>query len=102
MTDSQALACSLSGPELVERITEWAQVASQATRRHVEKGRIVSTYPQDDALLQELRRLIAAEANCCAFMRFTLAERPNEVEIELRVPEDMTDAVATVLGLATR
>jgi hypothetical protein len=42
MTSMETLACSLSGSELVERITEWRQVASNATSRHVEKGRIVS------------------------------------------------------------
>jgi MerR family copper efflux transcriptional regulator len=102
MTKEETLACSLSGPELVERIREWGQVASHATSRHVEKGRIVSTYPLDQQLLQRLRRLIAAEAECCPFMQFNVEEGPDKVEVELRVPEDMSEALAVMLGLVTQ
>jgi hypothetical protein len=99
MANEETLACGLSGPELSERIKEWGQVASRATSRHVEKGRILSTYAPDQQLLQQLRRLIAAEAECCPFMRFNVEEGPDEVVVELRVPEDMSEALAVMLGL---
>jgi hypothetical protein len=102
MTNEETLACSLSGPELVERIREWAEVATQATGRHVEKGRIVSTYPPNQGLLRELRRLIAAEAECCAFMQFDVEEGPDQVVVELRVPDEMSEALAVMLGLVTQ
>ena len=102
MAKQEMLACSLSGPELVERVREWADVASHATSRHVEKGRIVSTYPPDQQLLQQLRELISAEAECCPFMKFNVEERPDEVEVELRVPDDMSEALAVMLGLVTQ
>jgi hypothetical protein len=102
MTSRETLACSLNGPELVERIREWGEVASRATSRHVEKGRIVSTYPPDQQLLQQLRKLIAAEADCCTFMQFNVKEDPDQVEVELRVPDDMSEALAVMLGLVTR
>ena len=102
MTNTETLACSLSGPDLVERIREWGHVASHATSRHVEKGRIVSTYPPDQQLLRQLRKLIAAEAECCPFMQFTVEEGPDQVEVELRVPEDMSEALAVMLGLVTQ
>ena len=92
----------MNGHDLVERIEEWGQVTSRATSRHVERGRIVSTYPPDRDLVQQLRRLIAAEAECCTFMRFTVDERPDEVVVELRVPEDMSEALAAMLGLVTQ
>lgn len=99
MTDPEAQACSLSGPDLVERMAEWGRVASQATTRHVEPGRIVSTYPPDQRLLQQLRKLIAAEADCCSFMHFDVDEGPDEVVVDLRVPEDMSEGLAVMLGL---
>jgi MerR family transcriptional regulator, copper efflux regulator len=102
MTKEETLACSLSGPDMIERIREWGQVASRATSRHVEKGRIVSIYPPDQQLLQQLRELIAAEAECCPFMRFNVEEGPDEVEVELRVPDDMSEALAVMLGLVTQ
>jgi MerR family copper efflux transcriptional regulator len=102
MTNTEALSCSLSGPELVSRIREWGQVASRAISRHVEKGRIVSTYPPDQQLLQQLHRLIAAEAECCPFMQFNVKEGPDQVEVELRVPEDMSEVLAIMFGLVTQ
>ena len=98
----ETLACTLSGPELAERIREWGQVAAHATSRRVEKSRIVSTYPRDDELLQQLEKLIAAEAECCPFMEFAIDLGQEEFEVELRVPDDMGEALAVMLGLVTQ
>lgn len=77
-------------------------MASRATGRQVEKGWIVSTYPQDQEVLDELRRLIAAEAECCALLRFNVQKGADEVVVELRVPEDMSEALAVMLGLVNQ
>lgn len=95
----EAIACSLSGPELIERVKEWREVASRAISREVHGGRIVATYPADQQLVQQLRGLIAAEAECCSFMRFEVDEGPDQVVVELQVPEDMSEVLATMLGL---
>jgi hypothetical protein len=100
--NEETMACSLSGPELVERIGEWAQVTSRATSRRVEGGRITSTYPRDEQLLERLRALIAAEAECCSFMQFSVEEQPDQVVVELRVPEHMAGMLALMLGLVTQ
>ena len=99
---NETLACSLAGDELVGRIREWTQVTARATSRHVEKGRIVSTYPIDEELLRRLRELIAAEAECCSFMQFEVKEGPDQVTVELRVPDEMSEALAVMLGLVTQ
>lgn len=95
----EAIACSLSGPELLERIKEWREVASRATSRQIQGDRIVATYPPDRQLVQQLHGLIAAEAECCSFMRFEVHEGPDQVVVELQVPEDMSEVLATMLGL---
>ena len=97
MATTETLDCALSGAELIDRITEWRELASHASRRRVDKGRIVSTYPTD--LLSQLRTLIAAEAECCPSMQFSVRERSNEVEVELRVSEEIAEQVAAMLGL---
>jgi hypothetical protein len=102
MSSNEPLACSLSGPEFFQRVSEWSVVASQATSRHVGKGRVVSTYPADEQLLQQLRRLIAAEADCCPFMQFSIEEGVDQFVVELRVPEEMTEALGVMLGLVTQ
>lgn len=65
----------------------------------MEKSRVVSTFPNDDQLLQQVRELIAAEADCCPFMAFTIEERPDQFLVELRVPEEMSGALALMPGL---
>jgi hypothetical protein len=97
MVDQQ-LACTLSGPELVQRIQDWRQVASQATSRTVGEKGIVSVYPRKPELIGELRRLIHAEAECCAFMEFQLSEMGDEVVVELRVPDEMSHVLPMLLG----
>ncbi len=98
---SENLACSLSGPDLIERIAAWGRVAARATSRAVEPGRIVSTYPPDPLILRELRALIAAEADCCSFMQFKVEEGADQVVVELRVPDEMSETLAVMLGLVT-
>ncbi len=99
---SRDAACSLSGPELAERVREWSAVTSRATSRIVEKGKVTATYPRDAGVVAEIRRLIAAEASCCPFMTFDLTERADSIEVVLTVPEDMADALGALMGLASR
>ncbi len=98
---NEIAACSLNGSDLPTRIEAWKRVAAQATNREVEKSRIVSTYPSDPWLIEELRALIAAEAECCSFMQFTLDETGDEVVVELQVPEDMSATLGMMLGFVT-
>ncbi len=102
MEHNETLACALSGPDLAERVRDWSEVTSRARRRHVERGRVVSTYPNDDQLLHTLRRLIAAEADCCPFMEFDVKAGRDEVVVELRVPDELSGVVAGMLYLATQ
>ena len=102
MEKTEPIACSLTESELTERMASWREVASRGTSRYAEKGRIVSSYRRDERLLQQLRELIAAEAECCSFMQFNIEERPEEVVVELRVPPEMSDALAVMLGVVTQ
>jgi len=95
------LSCTLSGPELIQRIQEWRRVAARAKSRTLESNAVVSTYPPDPALLSELRRLIEAEKECCSFMEFQINETSEDVIVHLRVPEEMKHVLALMVGLTT-
>lgn len=86
-TQEQPLDCTLEGSELVERIEAWQQVVSRATAREAKDGRLVARYPKDARLLDRLRELIAAEAECCPFLDFSVDERADSIVTELRLPE---------------
>jgi len=95
METPQPLACTLDGPDLVNRIEEWREVVARAKTRRVEDGRVVAVYPKDAQILFRLRELIAAEAECCSFLRFSVEETPDAILTELQLPEELPDSVRT-------
>ena len=92
---AQPLVSRLDGAELVDRIDAWREVVALATTRHVEDGRLAAVYPKDAQILARLRELIAAEAECCSFLRFSLEETSDAILTELRLPEDVPDSMRT-------
>ena len=88
--------CTLDASELVERIAEWREVSSQAISRSVEAEKITSRYPSDPELLKRLRQLIAAEAECCAFLRFTIQEGEHQTVVELAFPAEARPLIEAV------
>jgi hypothetical protein len=98
METSQPLTCSLARPDLVDRIEAWRDVVARATTRRVEGDRVLAVYPKDAQLLGRLRDLIAAEAECCAFLRFDVHERPDSIVTELRLPDDLADSTRTLIA----
>jgi hypothetical protein len=94
-TPAKPFACSLDGPELLDRIDAWQEVLTRATSRAIEDGRVVAVYPKNAQLLGRLRELVAAEAECCSFLLFDVEETPEAVVTELRLPEGMPDPVRT-------
>jgi hypothetical protein len=97
---ANAMTCTLQGSELFARIDAWKRVVNRATSRRTEDGRILAAYPNDRALLEQLRALIAAEAACCSFLQFRVEERGDEIRTELRFPNDLPDPMkAMILAL---
>lgn len=99
--DVQHLSCTLQGPELLQRLREWEQVTSRAKTRVLEENALVAVYPRDRALLDELRRLVEAEKDCCSFLDFRIEERVEDAVVRLEVPEGMHDLLPMMMGLAS-
>ena len=91
----QPFVCRLDGPDLADRIEAWREVVQRARTRAVEGDRVVAVYPNDAQLLTRLRELIAAEAECCSFLRFDVDETPDAIVTELRLPADVPDSTRT-------
>jgi hypothetical protein len=92
---AQPLECRLDAADLVDRIEAWREVVQRATSRGLEGDCVVAVYPKDAQLLGRLRELIAAEAECCSFLHFSLEETPDTILTELRLPEDLPDSMRT-------
>ena len=97
----QDLACTLEGPELMQRVQDWRALATRATGRSFEGNTVIATYPRDAELIAELRRLIEAEKDCCSFMQFSVEEISEAVTVRLRVPEEMKHLLGLMVGIAT-
>ena len=90
-------ACTLEGAEMMGRIAAWREVSAQAISRRVEADRITSVYPPDQQLLTRLQDLIAAEAVCCSFLKFTIDSRAHETIVQLAYPEAARQLVEAII-----
>ena len=90
--------CTLESDELVTRIAEWREVSAQALSRKVEPARITSVYPPDPQLLKRLEDLIAAEAECCAFLEFTIQAGTDQTIVQLSFPEEARPLIEAVMA----
>ncbi len=89
--------CSLDGGEFVERVQAWRDVSTRAIAREMHTDRIRSIYPSEPALLARLRQLIAAEGECCAFLKFKVSEGPSETVVELAFPPEAAALIEQVV-----
>jgi hypothetical protein len=80
---SEPVACSLSGPELKERLAEIS-----AAGRHAVRVGDELRFPGDAATRERLQGIIAAESRCCAFLSFDLRESGDELVLTIDAPAD--------------
>ena len=90
--------CTLESTELIDRTAQWREVTSKALSRKVEPDRITSIYPLDDKLLSRLRELIAAEADCCSFLKFKISTGEDHTVVQVTFPEHARSLVETVMA----
>jgi MerR family transcriptional regulator, copper efflux regulator len=95
--DAPAIACSLSGDDLGDRVAGWRAVLAGVGRRErlpggvrLELGAGVS--------LSEIVTLAEAEQRCCPFFTFTLTIDDRGAGLEVTAPPDGQDLLATVFG----
>ena len=91
--------CSLDSSEMVERVTAWRAITSQAISREVDVDRITSIYPSDPDLLGRMKDLIAAEAICCSFLNFKLREEEHQFVVQMSFPKEARSLVESVIAL---
>ncbi len=85
-------ACSLDAAALAERRADWRALDTwllddpgPATRQYARRPEVVAA----------LRRLVAAEAECCPFLHFTITEEADQVRLD--VETDATSPAAPAL-----
>ena len=93
------IACSLSSDELPKRLAEMSAIGRDALLGVTPEGAL--RFRADQPARARLEAIIAAESQCCSFLRFRLAERSGELVLSVTAPEgaeplarDLVDAFA--------
>ncbi len=94
-----AIACTLRPDALRGQVGDWQSMLEHAERRlPLEDGVRVELSP--DTPLQELMRLVAAEQDCCQFLRFSITLDARGVGLEVRGRADAQVVIESLFGVA--
>lgn len=91
-----AVACSLGGADLGERIERWRELLAGGVRRPIEEG-VEVTVSADRAA--DIAALAVAEQRCCPFFDFRLHLDGPVLRLEVRAPADGTDLLDALFGV---
>jgi hypothetical protein len=80
---SEPIACSLSGPDLQQRLAEIAAVGETARRVGDELR-----FPADASTRERLEAIVAAERHCCPFLIFELRETGDELALTIGASDE--------------
>jgi hypothetical protein len=110
-SDSQPIACTLTGKDLQDRITWIGQLATGALLSH-ERADLTLHLRYAPEAVERVRMMVHAEQECCAFLTFDLQEYPDELVVTIKVPEKARNVAGmlfehftagnTVSGASTR
>jgi hypothetical protein len=89
------IACKLGPGELRGRTDQLAALAARALRlRERIAGGERLTFEPGERTERELRAVVAAEAECCPFLRMELRRRPDALVLDVTGPEDARPVIA--------
>jgi hypothetical protein len=92
-----APACTLDRGALGERIAEWAALRERSLLERTDTGQTRRSRWSLEGLT-ELRRLVAAEHQCCPFLAFQLTVGPQTATLETRFPEGASPQLFAEVG----
>jgi hypothetical protein len=81
------IACTLGPDDLTARLDRIAQLARQHLLAQRQDGAALQLLYSADAAA-ELKDIVALEQQCCAFLKFELAERAKVVELTITAPTE--------------
>jgi hypothetical protein len=89
MTEGKPVACSLDSSELERRLAAIGAVGAEGLiARDVVEGQHRLRFRSNAATRKRLEGIVAAEAECCAFLDISLTEAGGELLLSIAAPED--------------
>jgi hypothetical protein len=98
MSEELPLACSLEAGPLEKRLAAISELGEQSLLGStVDRDRRVLRFRADANTRERLREIVAAEAECCAFLDLDLSEEDGAVVLTIAAPQgagEMADGLA--------
>jgi hypothetical protein len=86
MTESQLVACTLTGESFRDRLAWIGHLTRDALRGH-ERADLTLTLRYAREAAQRVQEMVRKERACCAFLTFETREQCDEVWLTVRAPE---------------
>ena len=93
MSTELPIACTLSAAEMPARLAEIAALAARAVEEEQDADRLVLRFRHEGETRVRLEALVAAEAECCAFLQFVLIEDAEAVSLTITAPPGQGDVL---------
>lgn len=97
MTTSLPIACTLTPDAHAARTTSIAELNRAFLRAHHREERALTLVYAPDAAAR-VRELVRRERECCAFLRFDVAEASGSVTLRVEVPAEADEAAGALLA----
>lgn len=91
------LLCALGEPEFRQRLAHIRKLTRQSLRERRREG-LRLTLAYDASAADELRALVAMERECCRFLDFHLADRPDRIVLTITAPAGTTQSVEDIFS----
>lgn len=89
------IACSLDTGSFKERL-DWIADLNRRALQASHRDNLKLTLSYDPSAIDEVRRMVAGEQTCCAFLGFDVVERANAVIVTITAPEGAREAAETL------
>jgi hypothetical protein len=89
MANDTPIACSLGAGDLKQRLAEIAEIGTNSLiSREADGDRHLLRFRADTDSRQRLEEIVAAEAECCAFLDLALSEKGGELVLSIASPKN--------------
>ena len=92
MTETQPIACALTGGDFEDR-RAWIQELTRDALRGYERAGPSLTLRYASHARQRVQELVRKEQACCSFLSFHIREQPDELWLTINAPEEAQTTV---------
>jgi hypothetical protein len=93
MASLPLIACTLSADGQRGRLADWRALLATATSRTAIAGGARYAFEAGDAAEARVRRLAAAEQDCCSFFDLAVERSGESIELRVTAPAEAHDAL---------